>query len=224
MARALTNVTNQKGLSTCHLQVIWSNPLKIWAVYSLTIDFVWYFKYLILYRPEQCPKCCLIQWKEWPDKNLWNCLTMIVWDISSSQLQRLPANLIPAFNTLMFTPMGIFITSSKSRAWTIQSMRVGNTSGKKACAEQNVIHQFSSGPTTTKTVSAGFFILIAKQFRLPDELFSNWLLGPGFPRRLKSGGIFNNRLLCSPIVFWEFFWGDKDVMEGDKIVTWGIPH
>ena len=42
-----------------------------------------------------------------------------------------------------------------------------------------------------------------------------------FPRRLSSGGTFNNRLLFEnnrlffPVVFWKFLWGDKVLMEWD---------
>ena len=34
----------------------------------------------------------------------------------------------------------------------------------------------------------------------------------------------NNRLLCFPIVFWKFLWGDKTLMEGDKAVMGGSPQ
>ena len=37
-----------------------------------------------------------------------------------------------------------------------------------------------------------------------------------------GGGIFNNRLLFFPIVFWKFLWGDKAVMKGYQVMTGGI--
>ena len=39
-----------------------------------------------------------------------------------------------------------------------------------------------------------------------------------FPRRLRSGGIFNNKQLSSPLFSGNLFCGNKALIEGDKVV------